>query len=199
MGLTLNSNSLTLGSAGGGGSSGLTEAQVKTLIKNNTPYQHIGTLEADNTAVSLDFDDIPAYTTYKVIFDGLMPSTSSTYCEMRFYKTVGTPHTASDYYYGSYYGGSNGGSGFSVNSATSFNLNESAHFQYGITGDMEISSVASQPATVRWTIAMGTGVTALRFDGSGFWNDVAQPVGFQFTTTSGNWSQGKVHLYGVNR
>lgn len=199
MGLTLNSNSLTLESAGGGGgSTGLTEAQVKTLISDNTPYQHIASVDADSAA-SVDFDDIPAYSSYKIVLDNLMPATSSNYCMMRFYKTVGTPHSVNDYYYNIYYGNSSGASGFDYSSGQSaFNLNQISHYQYGIAGEIEVSALASQPAIVRWSLAMGSGTQALRFDGAGFWNDVAQPVGFQFYPSSGSWYQGKVHLYGVN-
>ena len=71
MGLTLNSNSLTLESAGGGGSSGLTEAQVDARVEANTDYVHLGTLTADASS-ELEFTGFESgYNTLKIIFDGL--------------------------------------------------------------------------------------------------------------------------------
>lgn len=198
MGLTLNSNSLTLESAGGsgGGSSGLNEAQVKTLIKNNTPYQHIGTLEAEDSA-SLDFEDIPAYTSYKVIFDGLQPTLTSAYARMRVYKTVGTPHTASDYKFNVNY--RQGGNGFTNDSSSYFTLAEGYHFQYPLSGELETGRADGQITSFRWSLASGTGTSPNTYDGGGIWTDVAQPVGFTFFPSSNTWARGKVHLYGVNR
>ena len=51
MGLTLNSNSLTLESAGGGGGSGLTEAQVDARIAAKSEFEFINVTEID-TAVT---------------------------------------------------------------------------------------------------------------------------------------------------
>jgi hypothetical protein len=199
MGLTLNSSSLTLEAAGGGGggAAGLSTADVNTLIKNSTPYQHIATLEASDSA-SLDFDDIPAYSSYKVIFDGLMPTSSTAYSDMRLYKVVGTPHTVSDYKWNVQY--SKTSQSWGQTSDTSFKLDgQGNHFQYGLSGELEIAQTPSQPAILRWNLAAGSGSYAIRYDGAGMFYDVAQIVGMQFYPSSSTWQGGKVHLYGVNR
>jgi hypothetical protein len=197
MGLTLNSSSLTLEATGGGSAAaGLSTADVNTLIKNSTPYQHIATLEASASA-SLDFDNIPAYSSYKVIFDGLQPELTSAYAWMRLYKTAGTPHTVSDYYFNVNY--SRTGNSFAYDQATRFEIAYGSHFQYGLTGELELSRSASEPSILRWSLGAGSGVNSVRYDGAGFFNDVAQIKGMQFLPSSNVWRQGKVHVYGVNR
>ena len=67
--------------AEGGGSSGLSSTQVQTLIKSNTPYQHVATLTADSST-EFDYQSLPStFRTFRIIFDGLGFS-STTYLRM---------------------------------------------------------------------------------------------------------------------
>jgi len=94
MGLTLNSNSLTLESAGGGGS-GLTEAQVKTLISDNTPWQFLTEITAD-ASTELEYTTIPdTYSTIRIVYDHLTFSQNS-FASVRVYFD-GTEFTNTSY------------------------------------------------------------------------------------------------------
>jgi hypothetical protein len=85
MGLTLNSNSLTLqstGSAGGGGSSGLSEAQVNTIVQNKADWEFIRQDEITTTISSwtlTDGLDNDTFCEYKYSFSNLRPSGSAYY------------------------------------------------------------------------------------------------------------------------
>ena len=54
MGLTLNSSSLNLEAAGGGGAAGLSTADVNTLIQNSAAWEYITTYEITSNVVSVD-------------------------------------------------------------------------------------------------------------------------------------------------
>ena len=71
MGLTLNTNSLTLSSSGGGAASGVSTSDVTTLIKNNTPWQYIAQLTA-SSSTELEYTSIPStFSTIRIMYDGL--------------------------------------------------------------------------------------------------------------------------------
>lgn len=85
MGLTLNSNSLTLEAAGGGGgaaAAGLTTAEVNTLIENKSDYEFIKTLELTDTVSTwliTEGIDNDKYGGYKYVFESLRPYSGSYY------------------------------------------------------------------------------------------------------------------------
>lgn len=84
MGLTLNSNSLTLEAAGGGGggAAGLTTAEVNTLIENKSDYEFIKTLELTSsvsTWLITEGIDNDKYGGYKYVFESLRPDGSAYY------------------------------------------------------------------------------------------------------------------------
>lgn len=80
----LSSGNSLVSTASGGGASGLTGAQVQTLIKSNTPYQHIATLTADSTS-AFDYTSLPSdFRTFRILFDGLHFSNNA-YVRMQLY------------------------------------------------------------------------------------------------------------------
>ncbi len=80
----LSSGNSLASAASGGGSSGLSSAQVQTLIKSNTPYQHIATLSADSTS-EFDYTSLPStFRTFRILFDGLHFGNNA-YLRMRLY------------------------------------------------------------------------------------------------------------------
>ena len=82
MGLTLNSNSLTLESAGGGGGSGLTEAQVDARIAAKSEFEFINVTEIDTAVTTLLLTeglDHNTYSAYKFIFTDMIPSGTGSY------------------------------------------------------------------------------------------------------------------------
>jgi len=99
MGLTLNTNSLTIPSTGGSSAaSGLSTSDVTTLIKSNTPYQHIATLTADSSSF-LEYTSLPSeYRTFRIIYDALRGNVNQ-YLRIRLYFD-GSEHTSNNYRYG---------------------------------------------------------------------------------------------------
>ena len=83
MGLTLNSNSLTLEAAGGGGgAAGLSTADVNTLIESKSDYEFIKTLELTDvvsTWLITEGIDNDKYGGYKYVFESLRPYSGSLY------------------------------------------------------------------------------------------------------------------------
>jgi hypothetical protein len=69
-------------SSGGGGSAGLSEADVNTLIQNNSDYEFIGFVEVTEAISSLNVSegiDNTKYGGYKFVFEGLQPNGSGKY------------------------------------------------------------------------------------------------------------------------
>ncbi len=199
MGLTLNSSSLTLEAAGGGGAAGLTTADVNTLIKNSTPYQHIATLTADSSSF-LEYTSLPSeYRTFRIIYDALRGNVNQ-YLRIRLYFD-GSEHTSSNYRYGgsektgtstsnydttsNYWGIVNTyemGVGHPIVGFTEFTGND------GLTRPQMYSNTAWREGTNTRSSRIGGYIDA---------GSLNMVTGFKLFPSSGNFSRGSIKIYGL--
>lgn len=204
MGLTLNSNSLTLEAAGGGAAAGLSTADVNTLIKSNTPYQFITKVAADGGTVldcSNVFKSSDGFTSYRVIFDKLKPTANPGYifCRLAF---DGTISTASNYGWSNI---KNEGSYFSSVWETAdsrWRVNNFA-FTESMIGFLDITDTGSGSRSVgTWHIGAGTstrngGITL----GTGSTSLTTEVTGFSLSlgaTNNNGFASGNIKIYGIN-
>jgi hypothetical protein len=203
MGLTLNSNSLTL-EAAGGAAAGLSTADVNTLIKNSTPYQFITKVVADGGTVldcSNVFNSSDGFTSYRVIFDKLKPTQNPGYifCRLAFGGTIDSS---------SIYGWSNiknEGSYFSSVWETAdsrWRVYNNA-FTESMIGFLDITDTDSgSRSTGTWHISAGAstsngGITL----GSGSTSLTTEVTGFSLNlgaTNSNGFASGNIKIYGIN-
>lgn len=187
--------------ASGGGSSGLSSSQVTTLIKSNTPYQHIATLTA-STSSSLEYTSLSTdFRTFRIIYDGLTGNQNQ-YVRMQFYldgalDTTGnyrysgierTATSANRYnttssYFGIIYNYEWGG-GYPLIGFTEFTGNE-ANFRtnmYSSTAWQQGSNIRQSQINGHYNGALNSLIT-----------------GFKLYPSSGTWSRGSIKIYGMNK
>ncbi len=202
MGLTLNTNSLTIPSTGGSSAaSGLSTSDVTTLIKSNTPYQFIKKVDASG-AISMDFSNVftenDGFTTYRIILDHIDTSSNLSHMYMRL-EISGTMSS------GTGYGWSNirhdgSSSGFNYDNGSSYWYIYNYAREQTFFGHVELTGTNSglRPKAV-WNVASGESTRQAGFTfGSGNSNLTSECTGFQIRTPTGSFNQGSVKLYGVN-
>jgi len=200
MGLTLNTNSLTVASSGGGSAaSELSTSDVTTLIKSNTPYQHIATLTADSSSF-LEYTSLPSeYRTFRIIYDALRGNVNQ-YLRIRLYFD-GSEHTSNNYRYG--------GSEKSTTSTSNYDTTSS---YWGIVYNYEMG--VGHPIVGFTEFTGNDGLTrpqmysntAWRYSSStrssrigGYIDDgsLNMVTGFKLYPSSGNFSRGSIKIYGL--
>ena len=197
MGLT-SGNSL---SSGGGGASGLSEGNVNTLIKSNTPWQKIGKISV-GTSTEVVFDNIPnTWTTLLVNFDNISGASNSWRLLMQVYKDGETSSsgtyawTALNRQIGSQYF-----SGTTSSSSYPIMIGHTADANWSGTGDMLITGLAAGYKPV-FRSRFATGTSTLDnslFDMSGAYQPTGQVTGLRFYLSTGTFDEGSIHLSGLN-
>ena len=167
MPLTLNSNSFTIG----GPSVGLDETGALNLIKNNTPWQYIETVTADDS-LSLDLvnSNIRNFDALYIHFDNLNMATN---CESRMQLYLDGNVAVDSYYRSSVDAGSN-------TSGTSTGLSGGTYWVYGganyswmrnIVGTMYVNTKVGSIKTCKADLtAANSGANATRCDFGGAFN-----------------------------
>ena len=186
--------------AEGGGSSGLTSTQVQTLIKSNTPYQHVATLTADSSS-EFDYTSLPStFRTFYIKFDGLGFS-SQTYLRMRLYFDS-TLYTGYLYFHGgmnkdttstSNFHGQGGEWDFTKNYPAGSNSNMTGYIEF--TGN-DNATRATMNSFLTWYNS--SSVRSTLSGGHVNANETAYITGFKLFPTSGTMTRGRIKIYGVN-
>jgi len=204
MGLTLNTNSLTVASSGGGAASGVSTSDVTTLIKNNTPYQFITKVNVPSSVTQMDFSNVfsstDGFNQYRIIVDNLDGAQAQNHAQM-FLEIDGSMVTS-----GSVYGFSNvrhSGTGGNYNADTVSDYGWyifNRYWENGISGTIDLSIDSNNRPLCLWflTSSQSSQTTPWTF-GSGTMNTTGYCTGFRLQTVSGDWAAGgAVRLYGVN-
>jgi len=200
MGLTLNSNSLTLEAAGGAAGGGaaaasLSEADVNTLIKAKTDWTFIESLDASG-ANSAEFTIDNSYVMYKVIAEDVRSSAHYT----KFRIKVGGSEIGSGYGVSMWRGRSSSNGYYYQDGTDSWHSNHQdphdhmSNYEYIITG-----LVSGRKPTARWHYGGGTSTQDGGFSiAGGMCNNTGEVTGFKLLNPYANWSSGNFKLYGLN-
>lgn len=196
MGLTLNSNSLALASAGGAAAAGLSTADVTTSIKSNTPYQFIAKINAVGSTASAPnvFSASDGFSTYRIIMDSVLTGSNSNQLAMRF--AVGGAIISSGVY------------GWNVSRPSQYN-SEATDTRWKIIPSNDISggynsfidftnTASGLRAQASWHCS-GAGSTRLGIfcTGSGSTNNTDEVTGFEIFAAVA-FTAGTIRIYGVN-
>ena len=200
MGLTLNTNSLTIPSTGGSSAaSGLSTSDVTTLIKSNTPYQHIATLTADSSSF-LEYTSLPSeYRTFRIIYDALRGNVNQ-YLRIRLYFD-GSEHTSNNYRYGG-----------SEKTNTSTSNYDTTSTYWGIVNNYEMG--VGHPIVGFTEFTGNDGLTRPQMYSNTAWREgintrssriggyiddgsLNMVTGFKLFPSSGNFSRGSIKIYGL--
>ncbi len=199
MGLTLNTNSLTLASSGGG-ASGVSTSDVTTLIKGNTPYQFIAKLTADSSS-TLEYTSLPStFRSFRILLDGLTPN-QNMYLRMQFYLD-GTLETGSYYRFGGVERSNTSVNRYNTTQDSFYLIhNYEAGSGYPIIGFFEFmgNEANYRPqfySTLVWQ--QGANIRQHRFGGhyNGGLNNLI--TGFKLYPSGGNFMRGSIKIYGMN-
>tara|TARA_Y100000015_G_scaffold38279_1_gene41070 strand:+ start:1517 stop:2125 length:609 start_codon:yes stop_codon:yes gene_type:complete len=200
MGLTLNTNSLTLGS--GGAASGVSTSDVTTLIKNNTPYKFIAKVDASDSSTvdcSNVFTASDGFSSYRIILDNLTTASSSSYLWMRL-TVSGSVYTTA------HYGWSvvrHEGTGSLASNYENWDSKWRLHnsdSNTGYTGICDLGNTAVGLRTQsRYHVASGSSTQRGNFAAGGGGSAITGEVdGFHIISSSPNFTSGTVRIYGVN-
>jgi len=179
---------------------GLGTSDVKTLIKSNTPYQHVATLAADSVS-SFEYTTLPTnFRTFRIIFEGLGFS-SSTYLRMQLYFDS-VLYTGNMYFHGgmnkdttstSNFHGQGGEWDFTKN----YPLSAGAH----MTGYIEFTGNDSVTRATMNSFLTWYSSSSVRSNLSGGHveaNETAYITGLKLYASSGSMNRGSVKIYGMN-
>ena len=199
MGLTLNTNSLTAASTGGA-ASGVSTADVTTLIKNNSPYQFITKVAIPASVASVNCSNVfsasDGFTTYHIVFDQVTTAANEQYYQIRLEK--GGSFVTSEYGWSMARGYGNNSFAYESNDTRWRIYNsDSGH---GFFGFLDITNTANSAKTLgSWRIGSGSGTRNGSFCiGGGSINNTNECTGFQFRTASNDFTGGTIRIYGVN-
>lgn len=207
MGLTLNTNSLTLASSGGSTAAGLSTSDATTLIKNNTPYQFITKVDVPSSVTQMDFSNIfsatDGFNQYRIILDNIDGAQNQNHIQM-FLELAGSFGGQ-----GTAYGFANvrhSGTGGSYNADTQSNYGWyifNRYWENGVSGEIDLSIDSTGRITGKWFLNSSTSSSSYRTSpwtlGSGTINLTSECTGFRLQTVSGDWvAGGSVRVYGVN-
>lgn len=191
MGLTLNSSTLTLNSAGGD-ASGLTQAQVEAF----TDYTHLGTLEADNSS-ELSFTGFKSgYNTLKLIIDGV--HLTSAYFRIQVTLSDGATPT---YSYALDPQSTTASNLYGATATTFWEITRNYTIVGETTGQVLISNAkAGKPAMITSFIGARSNNVPLRFNMGGNLTTTytGEIVGIRLYPSGNTFLHGKVYLYGLN-
>jgi len=205
MGLTLNTNSLTVASSGGSSSaaSGLSTSAATTLIKNNTPWQYIETITASSSStLDLTNSNISNFDAFYIHFDNINLSTNAQ-TRMRLY--LDSTLQTGGYYRFTTVSGSNTSNTNGGNSGYDSWIFGGQNYTWmrNITGTMYVNGKVSNIKVLKSDLSAGnSGNSAVRHNVGGSLTGVGESstiTGFNFFTNSGNYSSGQLHLYGMNK
>ena len=205
MGLTLNTNSLTVASSDGG-ASGVSTSDVTTLIKSNTPYQFITKLDVPASVTQMEFSNIfsatDGFNEYRIILDSIDGAQNQNHMEMHL-EIDGAMITSSLGYAYGFANVRHSGTGGSYNADTQSNYGwyvMNRYWERGISGNIELSIDGNNRPTARWFLSSSSGTATVPWTfGAGTLNTTGVCTGFRFQTTAGDWvAGGSVRVYGVN-
>lgn len=202
MGLTLNTNSLTVASSGdSSAASGVSTSDVTTLIKSNTPWQYLTKLTASSSQY-LEYTSIPEnFYTIRIMYDGLQFS-QNTAVRLRLY-LGGSLETSYLYRFaGRVSNGSSTSNLYTTNTywgiAHSHEAGGGRHFM-GFT-DIGGNTNNSQKQMFSRVSSVNQTVQPLNYDLSGHYDSGSLQfiTGFRLYTASGTFSKGSIKIYGMN-
>ena len=198
MGLTLNTNSLTIPSTGSSAASGVSTADVTTLIKNNTPYQFISKVPIPASVTNIDcsnvFSSSDGFTMYHIVFDRVTVAANQSNLYIRL--EIGGSFITTEYGY-------SGARGYGSNNFY-YETNDSkwkvtnSDISHGLTGYCNISQTENGLKTIgSWNIGGGSGTRSGTFGvGGGSINNTNECTGFQFKTASNDFTAGgNIRIY----
>jgi hypothetical protein len=201
MGLTLNTNSLTVASSGGSAASGVSTSDVTTLIKNNTPYQFITKVAIPTSSVasvscSNVFSASDGFSMYHVVFDQVTTAANEQYYQIRLEK--GGSFVTSGYGWSMARG--YGNVSFTYESTDSRWRIYNSDSGHGFFGFLDITNTANSAKTLgSWRIGSGSSNSDGGFCiGGGSIDNTNECTGFQFRTASNDFTGGTIRIYGVN-
>lgn len=196
MGLS-SGNSLDSGSGGG---SGLTSTQVQTIIKSNTPYQHLATLNADSSS-TFEYTTLPSeYRTFRILFDGLHFG-SNAYVRMTLFFS-GSEYTGTNYFRG----------GMNKN-ATSTSDYHTQQGYWDLTHNYQVSSGGYMTGYIEFTgndeftratmhgylgYYYGSNARSNLIAGHVDANSTQTITGFKIYPDTGTMNRGAIKVYGMN-
>ena len=196
MGLTLNSNSLTIGGAGGG-SSGLTEAQVDARIAAKQPWTFVSQVDVSSSTGYVELPLEGNYTTYKLLGDQISGTTFN-YPYIRYVQ--GSSGITSGYGYGFWYGDTGGtysnSQGASEIHITNSGSDHDKNFEFVFT-----TTANSTRPVYRWTYGSGTSTYDPKMAVGGGQLNIStstEITGIQVHMNTGNIDRGSFKLYGLN-
>ena len=199
MGLTLNTNSLTLSSSGGGAASGVSTSDVTTLIKNNTPWQFIAQLTANNST-SLEITSLnSSFQTFRIMYEELQfNQNSDIYLQLYI---DGTLYQSNEYKTAGYTN-VNGSSQTHYATATSWRPIEGYESGSGSRHVMGFTDIGTHNGEKqmhsRVSSVSNTSPTTYDFSGHCQYQGAKTITGFKLTVGSGLWTRGHVKIYGMN-
>ena len=197
MSLVLSSKGLNLGSGG----AGVSTSDVTSLIKQNSPWQYIETLDAANASeLIFNNSEIENYDVLYVFIDNLAMSSQAEFrCNLFISGEEAT---------GSLYGVSvhqlsgstrNGGGGTGYNY---WNIGPNSYtYEAGIVGEAYFTVKQNQKKSFKaQTGGIQSSSTAIQGHTSGTYNDSTNKVtGLKFYIPSNQFTDGKLHMYGLNK
>ena len=194
MGLTLNTNSLTLASSSG--ASGVSTSDVTTLIKNNTPYTFISKVTCDGSNNIVEFPLVEAdYVNYKVLAD--FDLQSSTYMTGRFYSGS---QLGSVYKHANPYTRASSQSNYQQSNDGLIYFGQ-ADYEHPATFEMDFSinpNFTNKPFRFLLGASHSSNEGVFTRGGGGFTSSTAIDK-VRFQTGTGNFASGTFKLYGVNQ
>ena len=201
MGLTLNTNSLTIPSTGSSAASGLSTSDVTTLIKNNTPYQFITKVDGASSSTILCsnvFSASDGFSSYKVLLNDFSFSTNMSYIYMQL--EVDGSIVGTEYAWSMAKDSGSGGSFSRENGNDSKWRLYNSDISNGLLGYIDFTNTSSGTKAVgTWHIG---GSKSTRHGGyavgGGCLNNTGQITGFQIIAQTGNFPTANIRIYGVN-
>ena len=188
---------LTAVSLGGGGSSGLTEAQVDARIAAKTPWTFVSQVDVSSNSGYVELPLERNYTTYKLLGDQIA-GTISSYPYLRYVQSSGG--ITGGYGFGMHYGWTSHTYGYWTNSSGIY-LNDLAS-DYDKTFEFVFTTTENGTRPVfRWTYGSGTSTYDARIAYGGGQLNIStstEITGIQCHMNTGNISRGSFKLYGLN-
>lgn len=201
MGLTLNSNSLTLEATGSGAAAGLSTADVNTLIKAASPWTFIEQVDVTSNTTAVILNMTSDYSTFKILIDqgkGSIPS----YFRARYLTSPSSAGwVSSGYGFNGYRGRSSSNQYFNSENTSSVEFhNETTDHPKNIEFVFTTTKNSQRPV-FRWHYGGGTSTYDPAFSIGGGQlniNTSTELVAMYIYPNVGDIASGSYKLYGLN-
>jgi hypothetical protein len=177
-----------------GSSSGVNVTTQTPLKTMGGGWSRIKTLTASASA-TLDFTDLPSYTTYALVLNNLLPATNAQQLILRVSNNNGSSFSAVGYNAGVNYTSYNSATVTNVNSTTGAPLTSNSGNGVGISGTVFVNF---GNGFYHGQTAYGSTDSGLNAFGNCGGATGLQPNAFRLLMSSGNLTSGNVTLFGLN-